>query len=97
MFVPGDNEYNDCPDPEAALALWKDTLLDFETSNPDWQLPFTMSRQDPTYSENFAFLHESILFVGINLVGGTIHDEAEWAARQAADLEWVDANVEANR
>lgn len=97
MFVPGDNEYNDCPDPEAALTLWEDTLLDFETSNPDWQLPFTVSRQEPDYSENFAFLHENILFVGINLVGGTIHDADEWEARQAADLAWIDANVEANR
>ena len=97
MFVPGDNEYNDCPDPAAALTLWHDTLLDFETSNSDWQLPFTLSRQEPDYPENFAFLYENILFVGINLVGGTIHDADEWAARLAADLAWIDSNVEANR
>jgi hypothetical protein len=97
MFVPGDNEYNDCPDPAAALTLWHDTLLDFETSNSDWQLPFTLSRQEPDYPENFAFLYENILFVGINLVGGTIQDANEWATRQAADLAWIDSNVEANR
>jgi hypothetical protein len=56
-----------------------------------------VSRQDPNYSENFAFLHENILFVGINLVGGTIHDQAEWDARQAADLDWIDTNFEENR
>jgi hypothetical protein len=97
LFIPGDNEYNDCPDPEGALTLWEDTLLDFELRNENWQLPFTVTRQEPDYPENFAFLYENILFLGINLVGGTIHDDAEWAARQAADLEWIDSNVEANR
>lgn len=71
--------------------------MDFETKNPNWDLPFSVSRQEPDYEENFAFLHENILFLGINLVGGTIHDEDEWAARQAADLAWIDENVEANR
>ena len=97
LFVPGDNEYNDCPNPEAALALWKSSLVDFETSNSDWQLPFTVSRHEPDYPENFAFLHENVLFIGINLVEGKIHNEDEWAARQAADLAWIDSNVNENR
>lgn len=94
-FVPGDNEYNDCPSPETALGLWYDNLLGYETQY--WPSgPFSVTRQDPDYPENFAFLHENILFVGINLVGGTIHDEDEWSARQAADLAWVDENFQAN-
>ena len=97
FFVPGDNEYNDCPDPTEAFALWKDTLLGFETNHTNWPLPFSETRQEPDYSENFAFLYENILFIGINLVGGTIQDANEWSARQAADLAWVDQNVEANR
>ena len=95
-FVPGDNEYNDCPDPTAALDLWYSTLLEYETKY--WApADFPVSRQSPDYPENFAFLHENILFVGINLVGGTIHDANEWAARQAADLAWIDENFDANR
>jgi hypothetical protein len=95
-FIPGDNEYNDCPNPEEALDLWYDNLLGYETEY--WPAgPFTVMRQDQDYPENFAFLHENILFVGINLVGGTIHDQDEWDARQAADLEWIDNNFEENK
>jgi hypothetical protein len=92
-FIPADNEYNDCPDPEAAMGLWYDSLLGYETEY--WPAgPFKVSRQDPDYPENFAFLHEGILFIGINLVGGVIHDQAEWDARHAADLDWIDKNFE---
>lgn len=88
-FVPGDNEYNDCPNPTQALEFWYEYLLDFETKfwpEPSWEI----TRQSPDYSENFAFLHRNVLFVGINLVGGIIHNQEEWDARHDADLLWID-------
>mmetsp|Transcript_21350 Transcript_21350/g.22805 ORF Transcript_21350/g.22805 Transcript_21350/m.22805 type:complete len:612 (+) Transcript_21350:24-1859(+) len=88
-FVPGDNEYNDCPNPTQALELWYEYLLDFETKfwpEPSWDI----TRQSPNYSENFAFLQRNVLFVGINLVGGIIHNQEEWDARHDADLLWID-------
>jgi hypothetical protein len=30
-------------------------------------------------------------------VEGKIHNEDEWAARQAGDLAWIDSNVNENR
>jgi hypothetical protein len=77
--------------------MWKSSLVDFETSNSDWQLPFTILRYEPDYPENFAFLHENVLFIIINFVEGKIHNEDEWAARQAGDLAWIDSNVNENR
>jgi len=91
-FVPGDNEYNDCPDPTEALGFWNQYLLDFETKY--WQDPsWDVLRQSPDYSENFAFLQRQVLFVGINLVGGIVHDQEEWDARHQADLLWIDTTA----
>lgn len=91
-FVPGDNEFNDCPNATAAKGFWNDYLLEFETKY--WpQPPWNIMRQAPEYSENFAFLQQQILFVGINLVGGIVHDQQEWDARHAANLQWINATA----
>jgi hypothetical protein len=63
--------------------------LGFESNY--WQEPsWDVIRQSPDYSENFAFLERKVLFVGINLVGGIVHDQAEWNARHQANLLWID-------
>jgi hypothetical protein len=51
-----------------------------------------MTRQEPDYPENFAYVFNGLLFVGINLVGGVVHDAKEWQDRHAADLKWIDDN-----
>jgi hypothetical protein len=95
-FVPGDNEYNDCPDPEQALSFWYEYLLSYDTKY--WSAPsYQVSRQEPNFPENFSFVLKRILFVGINLVGGAVHDQQEWATRQAADLEWIDTQFNSRR
>ncbi len=40
--------------------------------------------------ENISFVLDDTLFVGINLVGGEIKDEDEWATRSADDLVWIE-------
>ena len=79
----------DCPNPTAAFRFWNQYLLDFETKffpEPYWEI----KRQSPGNSENFAFLHRDVLFVGINLVGGIVHDQEEWDARHDSNLLWID-------
>lgn len=79
----------DCPDPEQALDFWKQTLVDFETTF--WDFPtWNITRQEPDYSENLAFINNGVLFVAVNLVGGIVHDNREWEQRHAANLEWID-------
>jgi len=90
-FIVGDNEFNDCPDPKEAFGFWEDYLLDFETEH--WPAPklWNIARPDK-YSENFGFLHRNVLILGINLVGGVVHDNKEWQKRHAANLEWINSN-----
>ena len=74
------------------MGFWNQYLLGFETKY--WQDPsWSVIRQSPDYSENFAFLQREVLFVGINLVGGIVHDQAEWDARHEANLLWIDTTA----
>lgn len=79
----------DCEDEEAALENWRETLAGYESSNDDWEQRWEVERQED-YPENFMFTHEGVVFVGINLVSGYIHDEDEWWTRQTADLDWIE-------
>ena len=81
-------QYNDCPAPDEAYALWKQYLVGYETkywSKPSWSI----DHYNGVLEENWAFVLRNVLFVGINLVGGTVHDSNEWDNRLAANLDWI--------
>jgi hypothetical protein len=82
----------DCPNPEQAFGFWYDYNLEFETKY--WPAPtaWNTTRQEPDYPENFCYVLNRLLIIGINLVGGVIHDSKEWSDRWAADLQWIDDN-----
>lgn len=80
----GDNEWNDCGDPTAAFALWRRYFLRFEQN---WSHSFKVARQTAR-SENFAFLHRGILFIGINVVRGGLSGSEE-RQRLAQNLDWI--------
>ncbi len=92
-IVPGDNEWNDCPDPDEAWGLWWDQFGYFEEKFT-YAPPMTVHDEDRP--ENFAFVDDGVLFVGINLVGGTVHDQDEWDQRFADDLAWWQAQIDAH-
>lgn len=87
FIIPGDNEWNDLDNPEIGWGYWVKHYTDFELH---FDVPWTVERQD-IRRENFAFVLDGVLFVGINLVGGTVHDKEEWRVRQEQDAEWVRA------
>jgi hypothetical protein len=64
----------------------------FARFDENWTDPFTVRRQAQR-DENFAFVHGGVLFIGINLVGGAVHDSQEWARRMAEDSQWVSENL----
>jgi hypothetical protein len=83
----------DCDNPNEALSFWNDYLINFERQHwdaPEWEI----SGGD---QENFVFSHKRVVFAGINLVGGTVHDEDEFQSRNEANLGWIDDIYRDNR
>jgi len=89
FIIPGDNEWNDCADPSQAWTFWNQYFRRFDRR---WNHVFPIFRQIE-HEENFSFVINDVLFVGINLVGGHIHDPAEWKERHADDLQWIQRNL----
>ncbi len=86
-IVPGDNEWNDMPDPAQAWKWWTSQFLRLEDDfKPAWKTEYQDVRP-----ENFAFVRKGVLLIGINLVGGRVHDQAEWTKRFAENNDWIEA------
>jgi len=84
-IVVGDNEWNDLEDPAQGWKWWQKYYARFEERfQPAWK---TDRQQDRP--ENFAFMRKGVVFIGINLVGGRVHDASEWAVRLPQDAAWI--------
>lgn len=85
LIIPGDNEYNDCycRGPRRALKLWRKHTLNIKLDSL-----FDISRLEQV-PENFSFLKDSVLFIGINNVGGRVHDSIEWKERALNNIRWI--------
>jgi len=92
FVVPGDNEYNDCPNPAQGWTYWEQYFTDFERNFCG--VPAALERQSVRH-ENFAFVSKGVLFIGINLVGGSVHDQSEWNTRMQDDADWVSLQFQA--
>lgn len=88
-IVPGDNEWNDLKDPAEGWTFWTNHLLKLDEH---WKKRVRVDRQ-PGREENLAWVQDKVLFIGVNVVGGTIHDPLEWKTRHAACAEWVKSNL----
>jgi hypothetical protein len=89
FIIPGDNEWNDCMKPDEAWKLWDQYFMRFDRR---WQHRFPIFRQ-LAHEENFSFVKGNVLFIGVNVVGGRVHDAAEWKQRHADSLDWVRRNL----
>ena len=89
FIVPGDNEWNDCKDPAAAWTFWDRYLMHFDRHWAD----APQAERHPERDDLFAFFHQGVLFVGVNVVGGRVHDTDEWKRRHALCAAWIDAQV----
>ena len=105
VYIPGDNEWTDCHrlnngpyDPLGRLDLLRQMF--FATDQSLGQRTLTLERQsdDPTwalYRENVRWMMHDVLFVGLHIVGSnnnlgrTPSADAEYAARNAANLAWL--------
>lgn len=87
FIIPGDNEWNDCQKPDRGWNYWQKYFRRFDQR---WKHDFQVSRSEK-HDENFTFVHHQVLFVGLNLVGGRVHDQQEWKSRHLDDLNWTTA------
>jgi predicted phosphodiesterase len=101
FIVPGDNEWNDQADPDKSWKLWDQYFMHFDqrwASNDEHFAESTPViagvRHQDVRPENFSFVRKGVLFIGINLPGGTVHDAKEWATRLPQNVQWIEANLE---
>lgn len=85
FVVLGDNEYNDCDSPIQALDYWNTYFLHL---NKNWTFSQQVNYQSERI-ENFSWIQNNVLFIGLNIVGSSVHDENEWQTRLTDDGNWV--------
>ena len=96
FIVPGDNEWNDRVDPDRHWGYWEKHFLHLDKHWPAIPGANPVQRQD-VRTENFAFTKDEVLFIGINKVGGMVHDPAEWETRLAQNIDWMTEKLTENR
>lgn len=67
--------------------------MEFENN---WKLKTKVDRQNG-FKENFAFVSKGVLFIGINLVGGLVHDSSEWRERHFSNARWIETQFNNNK
>jgi hypothetical protein len=85
FVVLGDNEWNDLEDPTEGLEYWDRHFRNFEKHFPR---NHSIEKQSAR-TENFAFVSKGVLVIGLNLVGGKVHDRGEWQTRLQQNADWV--------
>ena len=85
FVIVGDNEWNDCADPDEAWTFWTTHFARFDEQQSSRNV-LRQSERD----ENFAWTEDGVLFIGLNLVGGRRHDSKEWATRLNHNADWVE-------
>mmetsp|Transcript_20411 Transcript_20411/g.41606 ORF Transcript_20411/g.41606 Transcript_20411/m.41606 type:complete len:671 (+) Transcript_20411:41-2053(+) len=92
LAIPGEDDWNECRNPDEAWELWQEYAVDLTTS----QVDLDMSRQYGT--ENFAFVQSRVLFIGLHLVSGTdIPNRRDWRNRLDDNTVWLNDNVATHR
>jgi hypothetical protein len=91
FVLPGNNDWNDCRDPKTAWKNWNTYLNRFEEN---FRHNFKVDRQLGR-TENFAFLHQGVLFIGLHLVDGTVVNQADETIRHAQDVAWTEQKLHA--
>lgn len=89
FIVPGDNDYDFCKDKSKAKQLWDQYISEFEKH---WELEFLVKRQYEQ-RENFSFLLESTLFIGVNLFEKRSRDTIKFNKIMRNNIFWIKENI----
>mmetsp|Transcript_31098 Transcript_31098/g.52717 ORF Transcript_31098/g.52717 Transcript_31098/m.52717 type:complete len:694 (-) Transcript_31098:179-2260(-) len=88
FVLPGDNDINDCPSIQHGEDMWMKYFHLFDKKH--WSHSFDVTRWGKL-NESFGFLHKRVLFLGLNMVGGTPYSWDEKSNRHREHLEQVKA------
>jgi hypothetical protein len=105
IFLPGDNEWTDCHranngsyDPLERLAFLRQVFFPTENSLGRQTMRLERQSSNPQYMkfrENVRWMMQSVLFVGLHIVGSNNNlgrvpaADAEYAERNTANLQWL--------
>ena len=89
FILPGDNDINDCNSMEHGEAMWRKYLATFDKR---WDHGFDVTRWGDL-DESFAFIHKQVLFLGLNMVGGSPSSNTEKSNRHQKHLERISSIV----
>ena len=97
LVLPGDNDWSDCENPDKAWKLWSRNFMGFEHKwNSTNHIPKHVKRQKDR-NENFSFKHADVLFLGLNIVGGSKSDSdaSDWDKRFQECYDWAKEKIRA--
>lgn len=78
LLVLGDNEWNDCSNVDEAYSHWHTYFAKVEKHWPSLE---ALVVRDQLYPEVFSLVQKGVLVIGLNLVGGRVHNATEWQTR----------------
>jgi len=85
FIIPGDNEWTGCSDWDQAWSFWSAHFMDFE----DNFCGAPNAERQSVRPENFAFVKNGVLVLGINMPGGVKKNNSLWDARLQDNADWV--------
>ena len=91
LTVPGDNEWNDCPNPTEAWERFDKNLIGLEKQWKNNTFHSIVERSTKR-SENFAFFQSGILFLGINMVAGKL-SQSDSRQRLIDNEQWLNSSI----
>lgn len=92
FIIPGNNDWNDCPDPEVSWGKWEKSFGNHKLEDEHGSLSNVFHQDDR--EENFCFLEDGVLFIGIHLVDGSVKPTQQtWDYRIHQDVKWVKENL----
>lgn len=93
LVLPGDNDINDCPSIDHGEAMWMKYFHKFD-EKWDHSLPLTRWGK---LDESFGMLRKGVLYIGLNMVGGTPYSYSEKVERHELHLQMVKALFEEHK
>jgi len=92
FVLPGQEDWANCPDPDMAWEFWEGNFLYFE--NAFGHRPDTNVARQIRRLENFAFVENGVLVLGLHVVEGRMAQDTatpfeETDERNSDNLEWV--------